>query len=225
MSGNLPAIPGPSVLPDVRADYRADGTVALVRVPAEGNTSSFALGGVALAGAVAVFALSRSSLIVFGVFLLFVAFWQLGRAGWKTYQRRTLSDAELVLPRLPLRMGEPMSVSYSQRRTGRSNITALSAVLSCTEWVEYQQGTTTSSQTHKLWEQPLPQAIADPLGDAELLRGTWQLRLPPELPPSFSAPHNSITWRLTIHVAVQDRPDISNAFVLPVTPEVVRDLR
>ncbi|HHV22084.1 MAG TPA: hypothetical protein GXZ30_11220 [Propionibacterium sp.] len=225
MSGFLPEVPGPSVLPEVRAESRSDGTMALVRDPAGSSTPSLLVGG-AISVIGLVLALTASfPFTVFPALMLVVGVGLLVSGGFKAYRRKTLGEAELVLPRLPLRMGEPVIVRYSQRRTGRHKVASISAVVSCLEWVRYQQGTTTSTQTRSLWEQPLPQGIADPLGKAELLRGTWQLRLPSELPPSFSATNNAINWRLTIKVEIEGHLDINNTFVLPVAPEVVRDLR
>lgn len=219
---------GPSTLPAVRHERRPDG-IALIRDPREGGTGLASLGagvGAALLTMFVLFiAFSASSGAVLIAFLVGAMSGGITSAAIKRHRRATLGDAELLLPRLPLRMGEDMTVRYTQPRTGRAPVTIVWATLSCNEWVRYKSGTDTSTQTHDLWQYRLDQPIADSVGDAAVLHGTWRFYLPPELPPSFSAPDNAITWRLTIEATVEGRPSIRNAFVLPVAPEVVRDLR
>lgn len=230
MSGQVPAITqGPSVLPNVRAETRPGG-IALVR--AAGGDLSGVLAGVGVifmvvGGIIGVvhYLLGMWSWLV-GAAAMLVGLGCLGSLGWTLFRRATLGEAELLFPRMPLRLGEPMTVRFSQRRLrGRAPVQGITASIKCREWVRYRQGTDTRTATHDLWEAELPQQVSDPLGAAEVLRASWQLRLPPELPPSFSASDNAIRWTLTIRVDVAGRPDIRNEFVLPVVPEVVRALR
>lgn len=229
MSSHLPTAIGPTVLPDVRAESRPGG-FALVRQA--GGDLSVVLpivgGGFVLVGGfvgLIQYTVGGSGWPV-GLIFLLVGLGLLGSLGWKLFRRATLGDAELLFPRLPLRLGEPMTVRFSQRRfRGRAPVQGISAWIKCDEWVRYRQGTDTRTDTVTLWEAQLPGQIADPLGAAEFLTGTWQLRLPPEFPPSFDASDNKLRWTFTVHVDIPGRPDIRNAFILPVVPEVVRDLR
>lgn len=218
---------GPSTLPAVRHERRPDG-IALIRDPREGATGLAPFGAGMVGGFVtliALFVVGWSSAALFVAGVVAVLSGVITNAAIKRHRRLTLGDAELLLPRLPLRMGEDMTVRYTQPRTGRAPVLHVWATVSCNEWVRYKSGTDTSTQTHDLWQYRLDQPVADPLEAAAVIEGTWRLLLPPELPPSFSAPDNAITWRLTIEATFEGRPSIRNAFVLPVAPEVVRDLR
>lgn len=229
MSNQLPAATGPIVLPFVRAESRPGG-VALVRQA--GGDISVAIpivGGafVLLGGLVAFiqYAVGAGGWFI-GVLFAVIGLGLLGGLGWKLFRRATLGDAELLFPRMPLRLGEPMTVRFRQQRLrGRAPVQGVSARIRCDEWVRYRQGTDTRTSSVTLWEAQLPGQPADPLGTAEVLTGTWHLRLPPELPPSFDASDNKLRWTLTVQVDIPGRPDIRNAFTLPVVPEVVRDLR
>lgn len=229
MSEHLPTPRAPSVLPEVRAESRPGG-VALVRQA--GGDLMIAL---PIVGAVFIVVGSLVALIQYvvglaswliGLLFVVIGLGLLGSLGWQLYRRVTLGEANLLFPTLPLRLGEPMRVRFSQRRLrGRAPVQGIAAWIECEEWVRYRQGTDTRTSSVTLWQAQLPEQVADPLGAAELLTGTWQLRLPPELPPSFDAPDNKLRWTLTVVVNIPGRPDIRNAFVLPVVPEVVRDLR
>lgn len=161
------------------------------------------------------------TLTLFGV----VGVGLLGASGWQGYQMRALGDAHLDLPRVPLRLGEPVVIRYSQRRQHRAEVRSVTATLMCREWVEFRSGTETETRTHVLWTSQLPPDPNDPIGDRAVISGAWRVTLPPELPPSFSAPDNALQWILTIHADIANRPDAKNEYVLPVAPEVVRDLR
>lgn len=149
----------------------------------------------------------------------------LGVAGWNGYQLKALGDAHLELPRLPLRLGESVTIRYSQRRNHSAEIRAVTATLLCREWIEFTRGTDTETRTHDLWRTELPSGPSDPIGDRPMIRGTWQMTLPAELPPSFTAPDNAIQWILSIRADIAGRPDAKNEYTLPVAPVVVRDLR
>lgn len=163
--------------------------------------------------------------VVMGVVMVIGGIAMLISAGAWVYRRTTLQDAHLDLPRLPLRLGEAAVVRFSQRRAGRAPIRSLSARLICQEWVRSRQGSTTRTDTHEIWSQPLPAEPSDPVGRGIQLRGTWHLRIPPGLPPSFTLPDNAVQWLVTVQAEVTGRPDIINTFTLPVLPEVVSDFR
>lgn len=144
-------------------------------------------------------------------------------AGVGLHRRISLQDANLYLPRLPLRLGEAATVRFSQRRTGRAPIRSLSARLICQEWVRSRQGTTPRTHTHEVWSQPLPANPSDLVRRGTVLKGAWHLHIPPGLPPSCTLPDNAVQWLLTVQAEVGGRPDIVNTFVLPVMPEVISD--
>ncbi|WP_425307345.1 hypothetical protein AADG42_00835 [Ammonicoccus fulvus] len=159
----------------------------------------------------------------FGIFGL-VGLGSLGVAGWNGYQLKALGDAHLELPQLPLRLGETVTIRYSQRRNHSAEVRAVTATLLCREWVRFTRGTDTETRTHDLWQTELPSGPSDPIGDLPMIRGMWQLTLPAELPPSFTAPDNAVQWILTIRADIAGRPDAKNEYTLPVAPVVVRNL-
>lgn len=160
----------------------------------------------------------------FGIFgLAGVA--SLGVAGWNGYQLKALGDAHLELPRLPLRLGETVAIRYSQRRNHSADVRAVTATLLCREWVRFTRGTDTETRTHDLWRTELPSGPSDPIGDLPMIRGTWELAIPAELPPSFTAHDNAVQWILTIRADIAGRPDAKHEYTLPVAPVVVRNLR
>lgn len=160
----------------------------------------------------------------FGIFGL-VGLGSLGLAGWHGYQLKALGDAHLELPRLPLRLGESVTIRYSQRRNHSAEVRAVTATLVCREWVRFTRGTDTETRTHDLWKTELPSGPSDPIGDLPMIRGTWQLAIPAELPPSFTASDNAVQWVLSIRADIVGRPDAANQYTLPVGPVVVRNLR
>lgn len=224
MSGYLPEPTGPLVMPVVHAEQRPNG-VALTR-PGGGNLSIvFPLIGVLFLVIAIPLGIFSSSATVVAWLLGLAGAGALGHTGWRLYRRATLGTAELLFPTMPVRLAEPMIVRFQQRRTSRAQIQQISATLRCDEWVRYRVGTDTRTDVDLLWQTTLQPEVNDPLGAAELMRGAWKLRLPPDLPPSFDAPSNKIRWTLTVTVDVPGRPDVRNDFVIPVAPEVVRDLR
>lgn len=178
------------------------GTIALVMI----------LTGVGVGPAITPIVFSAAGLIV------------LGLAANNSYLRATLGDAEVLLPHLPLRLGDSVVVRYRQPWKGQKPVTAMNATLTVREWVRYRQGTDTRTDTHQLWQTDLPAEPGDPVGTGDLLRGAWRLSIPKELPPSFSSHDNALEWRLRLHADIRGRPDVINSYLLPVAPEVINDL-
>lgn len=231
MSLQPPALPTGTVMPVVKV-HRAPHGVRLVHPTDQGATNFavqvavgviFVLIGATIAMPGLVFGAPLP--VVVGAVMVLAGGAVLVSAGIWLYQRTTLQDAHLDLPRLPLRLGEAATVHFSQRRTGRSPIRSFTATLICQEWVRYRRGTAARTDTHQIWSQPLPARPSDPLGKSTLLKGTWHLYIPPELPPSFTLPDNAVQWLLTVHADVENRPAIVTTFTLPVLPEVISDLR
>ena len=44
----------------------------------------------------------------------------------------------------------------------------------------------------------------------------WELDLPPGLPPSLKARHNSVAWTLTVTLVIDRHPDVTTTFALRV---------
>ena len=236
MSAQVPVARGPSILPTVRAESRPGG-IALMR-PAGGDQIWVLplIGGVfvLLGGGITTATFRTGSMLfqtgsmfaTFAMIFVIVGLGLLGLFGWRLYQRATLGDAEVLFPRMPLRLGEPMTIKFRQvRHRSRAHVQGISARITCVEWVRYTQGTDTRTAQETLWSAELPQAVNDPMGAAEVLAGSFQLYLPPELPPSFVASNNAVRWSLAIDIDIKGRPDLAHAFALPVVPEVIRDLR
>ncbi|MDO5498070.1 MAG: hypothetical protein Q4F67_00125 [Propionibacteriaceae bacterium] len=229
MSDYLPATTSGSVLPVVRAESRPGGT-ALVLDAAAGRSMAISIGLGIVTAAVMAFWLASLDVIGFvigvGAIISGIVVGVASDQGVKAYRRAHLSDAELLLPRVPLRLGDPMTIRYTQHRLrSRAEVRAITATVFCQEWVRYRVGTDTRTDTHELWQAELPVGPRDPIGDAALLNASWQMHLPPHLPPSFQASDNKINWFLRVRVDIPGRPDIRNEFRLPIIPEVLRDLR
>lgn len=224
--------PGRSVLPVVEVRPTAAGVEIVRETRERGNRFRSAL----VVGIIGVLAplmnllwggLTSSTWTVsfwFGLFGL-VGLGSLGMAGWHGYQYKALEDAHLEFPHLPLRLGDTFVIRYSQRRNHRAEVRGITATLVCHEWVRFRRGTDTEIRTQVLWTTQLPQGPDDPIGDQPMIRGTWRVTIPAQLPPSFSAPDNAIQWILTIRADIAGRPDAKNQYTLPVAPVVVRDLR
>lgn len=221
----------PSVLPEIEA-IRTPRGMQITRRPGDLMTMGIlsGMGGIfSLIGGALLFAtLAGGSVgvgtVVGGIFLV-AGLIMLGRGGVELYHRSTLGDAQVDIPNLPLRLGESGLVHFTQRRTHRAEVRAVTAELECREWVRYRQGTDTRTDTHQLWSAVLPAQPNDPIGDSAELAGAWTLTIPHDLPPSFDGRDNEIQWILTIRVDVARRPDVVLKFTLPVAPEVLRDLR
>lgn len=230
MSGQLPA---GSVLPTVAVERTAAGVALVHTASARRRTWRNQLvggGALTLVGAGGTgLGLSADALLSFpyliALFPLASGVWFLVKAGRGAHGAATLGDARLELPAMPLRLGEPMPVRFTQQRSGATEITDVDATLTCQEWVRYRQGTDTVTRTHELLSRRLPPQPNDPVGTGGLIRGAWTLTIPPELPPSFVAADNAIQWHLTIRAHLVNRPDAVARYLLAVAPEVARDLR
>ena len=131
-----------------------------------------------------------------------------------------LRVAELILPKYPLRLGETCSIHYRRKlRNGTfSRPGEIVAQLVCDEWVQYTQGTDTVMKTHVLLELQLP-ARTVVTGECQA-DYDGEIAIASEAPPSFSAKHNQVRWRLIVKLKVPGIPlKRQSEFLLQVAPE------
>lgn len=139
------------------------------------------------------------------------------------YRANQLSTGELVVPRLPLRLGEPLEVHFSQRRSSRANVAEITAVLEQREWVRYSMGQNAhGTDQHVVWSQELELARPDdPIGDDSRLRGSWRGHIPADQNPSFQAVDNALQWVVRVTAETSKGRNVETEFVVPVLPEVI----
>ncbi|MDO5682416.1 MAG: hypothetical protein Q4G46_06275 [Propionibacteriaceae bacterium] len=164
--------------------------------------------------------------IVAGVASLGTGIGFLYAGGRGIYRASQLSTGELVVPRLPLRLGEPLEVHFSQRRSSRANVAEITAVLELQEWVRYSMGQNAhATDTHLVWSQELEAARPDdPIGDDSRLRGSWRGRIPADQRPSFQVVNNALQWVVRVTAETTKGRNVETAFVVPVLPEVIPGL-
>lgn len=153
--------------------------------------------------------------------------------------RTDLGDAEAHFPRMPLRLGEPMLVRFTQQCAEATRpVQDITATLVCEEWARLEvegqdeddpggyRPDSVQEKTHEAWSARLPARDgSEPGGAVGIPRGSWVMELPPELPASFWGDNNGIRWLLRIRAEIDGGPTVTNTFTLPVIPEVARDLR
>lgn len=129
--------------------------------------------------------------------------------------------AELLIERLPLRLGDRVALRFRRRVRGNRMVSAVEGRLVCREWVRYRVGTDTRTMTHERWSQPLALPPVPPFGSGEIDL-SWALDIPADQPPSFTASDNALEWLIEIKLVVERSPDPTATFLLPVLPEVLR---
>ncbi len=89
-----------------------------------------------------------------------------------------------------------------------------SILLVGTESATYRRGTTTHTDSRAFHRQTLLHAD----GSHSFENGSVPLHLPPELPPSFEAPHNKIQWKILVHGTIDWWPDLSQEYPIVLLP-------
>ena len=146
----------------------------------------------------------------------------LGVGLWYMLISIRLYPAELILPKYPLRLGETCPIHYRRRLRGGTFTKPgnIEVQLVCDEWVQYKQGTDTKTKTHSLYEVQLPECsivTGERQADYES-----QVEISAEAPPSFSAEHNRVRWRVIVKLKVPGIPrTCESEFLLKVVPEVM----
>ncbi|MDO5498069.1 MAG: hypothetical protein Q4F67_00120 [Propionibacteriaceae bacterium] len=164
--------------------------------------------------------------------------WQLGASGTaglvlggsltfagsrRLWLNSTLRDGELLVPRLPLRLGETVLIRYSQRRSTRANVADITATLVLRERARTATGKGSYlTDTHTVWTAELETARPDdPIGDSARLRGTWRMRVPDDQEPSFAGISNHVEWVVIVRAETTRGRDIETEFLVPVVPEIL----
>ena len=159
------------------------------------------------------------SLLFISLFVL-IGLFLLGLGLMQIWIDSKLHPAELVLSKYPLRLGETCAIQYRRRlRKGRfAKASKVEVQLLCDEWVQYTQGTDTVMKTHVLLELQLP-ARTVVTGECQA-DYDGEIAIASEAPPSFSAKHNQVRWRLIVKLKVPGIPlKRQSEFLLQVAPE------
>ena len=124
----------------------------------------------------------------------------------------------LVLNSVELPLGSTLRLRWSF--TGKTNrLQEFRIVLAGDEIAEYRQGTSTSRDRERFFEQDIvyrPTNIGLETGEASLV-------LPHETVPSFEAPNNQIRWQLEVRGEIPVWPDIQEKFFIILLPARERD--
>jgi hypothetical protein len=132
-----------------------------------------------------------------------------------------LQAGEIVMSRFPLRMGEELKIKY-RRQLRRGQILSpgeISATLIAYDWIKYNVGTDTRTETATIWEQSFPtREVPSGLSKVEY---DFPIKIPLEGPPSFEATSSKVIWELRVTLKLPGIPKDDSSFRLIVVPEVV----
>lgn len=225
--------PGPSVIPTPQVEQRPEGLVMIEQKPAScmfvfflifstfwnivswGMVAFFLFTGALTHSAFSIgwFALIPAIFCIVGLILIAATI----RTGMVA---RGFGPGELIMNRMPLRLGEQTNIRFRQAVRGNKDITAVEATLTCREWVRYRVGTDTRTESRVIWSQNLGSPPMSPMLSGGVDLG-WAIQIPADQPPSFSAPDNALEWQITVTLKVARFPDPTATFLLPVLPEVI----
>jgi len=115
----------------------------------------------------------------------------------------------------PIRLGKPTTIQW--RFEGQSSrITHLKIKLTGKESATYTRGTDSYTDTQLFYHE----IVCDTTSRAEIAANSATISIPATLVHSFESSHNSIIWELELSGSIANWPDISDSFILTVTPAV-----
>lgn len=133
---------------------------------------------------------------------------------------RRLAPAAVIVDRLPLRLGDRLTVSFEQQTKQHCTVNSVTVALHCEEWARYRVGTDTRTETHLAVDDTTTLDIS---GDAQALSqlvGSATFKIPVESMHSFDASNNRITWRLRVKTDIDGWADYAADFPLQVIPRI-----
>jgi hypothetical protein len=168
-------------------------------------------------GAVAV-AIGGESGAIFGSIALLIGVLVSIVGGMNMMMASRLGQVTITLSGHPLLLGEEWTAEFSQQVKSRCVVNSVSATLVCEEWVQYQRGTDTRTDKHKVLSNELMLHDFGDVGPAAPITGEFAFTIPENAMHSFDASDNRISWRLDFHTDVEGWMDRSTVIPLEVAP-------
>lgn len=136
--------------------------------------------------------------------------------GVKFMASRRLSPPAITVSVQPLHLGESFRAHLVQRLRSKVDVNAVTVTLICREWVQYQQGTDTRTETHDLLTVEVPLPVSGTIHPPACIEGDLEFIIPEDAMHSFSAAHNRIDWLLHVHSDIANWPDYKSDVMLEV---------
>ncbi|WP_437736477.1 hypothetical protein [Sorangium sp. So ce1335] len=130
--------------------------------------------------------------------------------------RRASRDLSIELAEEPLVLGAPLRVCLALR--GPRRVRRVRVTLVCEERVQFQHGSDTASDAHRLWERVL--LLVEGL-DIERARGWYQevmAHLPEQATHSFKSASNEIRWAFLVDIQAERGSRVTLSYPVRVLP-------
>ena len=153
--------------------------------------------------------------MTFGLFAL-LGFWLMANGGMRFLASRRLAPPAVTVTVQPLYLGESFRAHVVQRVRKKVDVNSVTVKLICCEWVQYQQGTSTTTETHEVLSVETELPVSGPIHPPDSIEGDIEFTIPEDAMHSFSAADNRIDWLLRVHTDVANWPDYKSDISLNV---------
>lgn len=140
----------------------------------------------------------------------------LGWLGLKPYTQALRKVPAVEIEREPLQPGQTVKLSLVQ--PGPAKINSYCIKLVCTEWVRYQRGTNTYTDTHTVYESSLVDESSFDVAPHQPWHASVDLTIPDDAMHTFAADDNRILWHIAVTADIDSFPDLKETYELRVIP-------
>lgn len=160
--------------------------------------------------------------MVFGGLFALIGLGLMTVGGMQFLASQRLAPPAVTITVQPLYLGESFCAHVVQRVRKKVDINSVTVKLICREWVQYQQGTSTSTSTHEVHTSERSLNISGTLYPPDSIEGDVEFTIPEDAMHSFDAPDNRIEWILHVHSDIAKWPDYRSDVNLQVAAAYVQ---
>lgn len=136
---------------------------------------------------------------------------------WKKIIRVKIDDPQVLADGQYIRRGEMINITYIQPFKQQTALEGISIKFILREWVKYQSGTDTVTETHEevFGEHTRPAQI---VSEGHKLKEQVQFYVPEAAMHSLNYEHNRLTWLVVVQAKIQTWPDMYDEYELILSP-------
>ena len=136
---------------------------------------------------------------------------------WKKAIRVKIDEPQVLADDRYIRRGETINITYIQPFKQQTALEGISIKFILREWVKYQRGTDTVTETHEevFGEHTRPPQV---VSAGQKLKEQVQFQVPADAMHSLDYEHNRLTWLVVVQTKIQTWPDMNEEYELILLP-------